>query len=268
MRGFSLVELSIVLVILGLLTGGILTGQSLIRAAELRGITAEYAKYAAAIRTFQEKYNAIPGDMTRATLFWGKGSACTSPLGNAAIPGTCNGNGNGNLSDTGTGVSTFSELYMIWQHLSLAGLIEGTYTGLTDSVAISRAAIIEVNVPPSRMSLAGWSISDWANTSGDAAWVNMGGMPNSVSRLYFGRAVTGNWTYGAALRPEEAWNIDTKIDDGKPTAGRLRAVWIANCTTAAGGTDPAINTAEYKVTSSAVACALMFDNNGSGFFTM
>jgi len=69
--GFSLVELSIVLVILGLLTGGILGGQALIRAAELRAVTTEYDRWVTATRTFQDKYFALPGDMTNATAFWG-----------------------------------------------------------------------------------------------------------------------------------------------------------------------------------------------------
>lgn len=57
-RGFSLVELSIVLVILGLLTGGILAGQSLIRAAELRAVSTEYSRYATAVQSFRDKYFA------------------------------------------------------------------------------------------------------------------------------------------------------------------------------------------------------------------
>ena len=68
---FSLVELSIVLVILGLLTGGILTGQSLIRAAEMRSIVTELQRYQTAARSFQDKYFALPGDMRNATDFWG-----------------------------------------------------------------------------------------------------------------------------------------------------------------------------------------------------
>ena len=69
--GFSLVELSIVLVILGLLVGGVLTGQSLIRAAELRSVSTEYSRYVASVHTFRDKYFALPGDMTNATQFWG-----------------------------------------------------------------------------------------------------------------------------------------------------------------------------------------------------
>lgn len=59
--GFSLVELSIVLVILGLLTGGILGGQSLIKAAELRAVTTELDAFQTATNTFRQKYFALPG---------------------------------------------------------------------------------------------------------------------------------------------------------------------------------------------------------------
>ena len=68
-KGFSLVELSIVLVILGLLIGGILTGQSLIRAAELRSVTTQYQGYVTAVNTFRDKYFALPGDMPNAIDF-------------------------------------------------------------------------------------------------------------------------------------------------------------------------------------------------------
>src|SRR5438552_4058186 len=70
-QAFSLVELSIVLVILGLLVGGILSGQSLIRAAELRSVTTEFSRYLAAVQSFKDKYFALPGDMANATAFWG-----------------------------------------------------------------------------------------------------------------------------------------------------------------------------------------------------
>ena len=60
---FSLVELSIVLVILGLLVGGVLSGQALIQAAQLRAVSEEYTKYTTAALTFRDKYLATPGDM-------------------------------------------------------------------------------------------------------------------------------------------------------------------------------------------------------------
>src|SRR4051812_28937287 len=97
--GFTLVELSIVLVILGLLVGGVLTGQSLIRAAELRAITTEQNRYVTATHTFRDKYFALPGDMTNATAYWGTSGNCPglAAQGNTT-PATCNGNGDGKIS--------------------------------------------------------------------------------------------------------------------------------------------------------------------------
>ena len=77
MRAFSLVELSIVLVILGLLVGGILAGQSLIHAAELRAVSSEYQRYRTAIYAFRDKYLGLPGDITTATNFWGAADGST-----------------------------------------------------------------------------------------------------------------------------------------------------------------------------------------------
>jgi prepilin-type N-terminal cleavage/methylation domain-containing protein len=65
---FSLVELSIVLVILGLLVGGVLSGQSLIRAAALRSVTNDYSRYSAAVNTFKDKYFPAPATAPVATV--------------------------------------------------------------------------------------------------------------------------------------------------------------------------------------------------------
>src|SRR6478736_3210874 len=96
-KGFSLVELSIVLVILGLLTGGILAGQSLIRAAELRAVGTEYGRYATATQTFRDKYLALPGDFKDATRFWNRlnsnADCVTSSSTTVGSPGVCDGNG-------------------------------------------------------------------------------------------------------------------------------------------------------------------------------
>ena len=69
--GFSLLELSIVLVILGLLAGGVLSGKSLIRAAELRTIGTERDRFRTAMYAFRDKYFMLPGDISNATSFWG-----------------------------------------------------------------------------------------------------------------------------------------------------------------------------------------------------
>lgn len=77
-QAFSLVELSIVLVILGLLVGGILAGQSLIKASELRKIGADFTRYESAINAFRDKYFFYPGDLPNATQLWGAAGGSSS----------------------------------------------------------------------------------------------------------------------------------------------------------------------------------------------
>ena len=62
-RGFTLIELSIVLVIIGLIVGGVLVGQDLIRAAAVRAQVSQIEKYNTAVNTFRDKYGALPGDI-------------------------------------------------------------------------------------------------------------------------------------------------------------------------------------------------------------
>lgn len=248
-HGFSLVELSIVLVILGLLTGGILTGQSLIRASELRAVTTEYQRYVAAMQTFRDKYFALPGDMRNATSFWGAQdptpATCQTTTSTAAL--TCDGNGDGII---GSGSAQLYELYRAWQHLANAGLIEGTYnaswggSGTYDSN-------IGTNVPRSKLTNAGWSF--WHKSAGsDANWFSQP-LGNLIA---IGAEYSTTLTQGGALKPEDAWNIDTKLDDGKPAYGKVVTMkgstsLIPNCATTA--TD---STAEYNLTNSGVHCSL------------
>ncbi|MAR55805.1 MAG: hypothetical protein CMM93_01345 [Rickettsiales bacterium] len=253
---FSLVELSIVLVILGLLTGGILTGQSLIRVAELRSVVSEFQRYQTAAGTFRDQYFAIPGDMTNATAFWGSMTNCgvASPSGSGTQ--TCNGNGNGVLE--GAIVSRTGESMTFWQHLANAGLIEGTYTGISGAGGDNHA-IIGVNVPASKMTNAGWS----TNYIGPGFAGNASFYADSTgNQLRFGQQISTGNTHGPVLKPEEAWNVDTKVDDGKPARGLIHAVYWNNlCASADDGSstanDPA---ASYRLTDTTAQCALILRN--------
>ncbi len=144
-QAFSLVELSIVLVILGLLTGGILAGQSLIRAAEVRSVGTDYNRYVAATQTFRDKYMAIPGDMNNATRFWTRqvnASHCvTNSAAAVSTPGTCDGNGDGNVYGWSPNASESGESFQFWRQLALAGLVEGSYTGLAGSGGVAHHTI-------------------------------------------------------------------------------------------------------------------------------
>lgn len=250
-RGFSLVELSIVLVILGLLTGGILSGQSLIRASELRSVVGEYERYIAAVHSFRDRYMALPGDMTNATQFWGKSAAfCNSHTGTAAIPGTCNGGGDGRLQKPAA-VNATGEIFRFWQHLSLAGLIEGTYSGNAGPLD-EYDMVVGDNIPAAKISGGSWGMREYYPGIGDTT--TMFAISPYGHWLQLGRDVsTDNTT--AILRPEEAWNIDSKMDDGRPARGKLLARLYGSCTTATAGTNL---DADYRLDSSSIGCVLNF----------
>ncbi len=222
---FSLVELSIVLVILGLLTGGILAGQSLIRAAEIRSVSTELGKYQTAIYTFRDKYFALPGDMRNATDFWGSvtDSGDTCPNGAGSGTETCDGDGDGVIDNT-TGV--YYESVRAWQHLANAGLIEGDYSGTQNGS--SPYITLGTNVPRSKITDAGYSIVSYGAGYGFGSGTGSGtdmcwDCTTQIYRMaiFFGGSGTDAMRYHSVLKPEEAWNIDTKMDDGKPDFGKI-----------------------------------------------
>lgn len=266
MRAFSLVELSIVLVILGLLTGGILAGQSLIRAAELRSVSTEFNRFVTAAQTFRDKYMQLPGDITNATKFWGAldggngtGSDCRGE--SSALP-TCNGDGNGLLQGYITSATFTHENYLFWTHLDHAGLIEGKYTGNYgqfpgNTICTGTDMVPGCNVPKAKLGnssywfpTAGGTISAHADLFDGNYGTNILLLSNSITWS------TGMFT-GALMKPEEVWNLDTKMDDGQPGLGNVVASRYSLCTNAASSADI---TTTYRLNVSTVNCMPVLRN--------
>lgn len=248
--GFSLVELSIVLVILGLLTGGILAGQSLIRAAELRKVGTQFQAHQTAIHTFRDKYFSLPGDMTNATDFWGEIDASKATCIATASPdrkATCNGDGDGFINKSDTYADQGYERYHGWLQLANAGLIEGSYTGLT-GIAGTFKDVAGENTPFSPFPTYPWHMTSRVKTAIGHPHL-FDGRYNEIVNL----TTRGS---GGPLTPEELWNIDKKLDDGKPATGILTtykqsSTWAPGC--ANGDT---VN-AEYNLQNSAKVCGFV-----------
>jgi len=123
--GFTLVEIAIVLVIIGLLLGGILKGQEMIAQARIKSAINDFNGVTVAITSYQDRYRALPGDDANATTRWtvqapGKGN------GDGTIAGKYNAN---DTSGTGGAPADGKESNLFWQHLRIAGFVPGLTTG-------------------------------------------------------------------------------------------------------------------------------------------
>jgi prepilin-type N-terminal cleavage/methylation domain-containing protein len=250
-NGFTLVELAIVLVIVGLLAGGVIVGQAMIRSAELQSAVSEINQYKDAVVRFQDKYAELPGDMSDATSYWGELASSNCENANVTATGdgndTCNGDGDGLIDGDISG----QEWYHAWVHMRNAGLIEGRFTGTRSG----GAAVPGTNIPASVLDGGGYALL------GDST-------PNSWLGEYEPYMVMGAQTAndtpsGGILKPEEAWNIDTKLDDGVPSLGKVRAFRVSACSSV-GSSTADHNGAAYALSLTGESCALIFTFSDPG----
>lgn len=123
--GFTLVEIAIVMVIIGLLLGGVLKGQEVITNARIKNINNDYSGISAAIYSYQDRYSSLPGDDGTADAHVIGGVVSTSAVG-----ARDNGLIDGNFEDAGTATAAVgnSEAALAWHHLRAAGLLTGIAT--------------------------------------------------------------------------------------------------------------------------------------------
>lgn len=224
-QGFSLVELSIVLVILGLLTGGILGGRELIAAAELRRVVTEAQSYRLAINNFRLRFNGLPGDFDKAEQFWTAAhtndNTCFG-MDKSAVDGTCNGNGNGTIAEN----TAREEHFLFWHHLQKAELIPGSFTGASSDEcggSCTQDHVPGENCPASaKGDNIGWTA--YYKGESDGSESNPNWFLGHYGHIFiYGAAHTGGdaATNKPALSPVEAFNLDTKLDDGQPAKGQV-----------------------------------------------
>jgi len=187
-QGFTLIEIAIVLVIIGLLLGGVLKGQELITSARVRNLISQQDGVKAAYFGFLDRYRALPGDYTSAT----------TNIANIVATAACNGgngNGNGRIEST----SGLQENILVWEHLSKAGFINGSYT--------CAAAASSTSAPANAFAV-------FLELTWDSAYDDPTGAQSTSSRH--------NLKTGGQIPSDLLGEVDRKVDDGSATGGVFR----------------------------------------------
>lgn len=194
--GFTLIELAIVLVIIGLLLGGVLKGQELINSAKAKSLAADFKNVQVYVYGYQDKYRALPGDDAAARAHLGVSTA-TNGNGNGIIAGAWN-------SDTAT-----DESILFWEHVRLAGFAPGPTT--IDTVS----AFVPKNAEGGRIGIQ--SVPGSSN------------LPANPSVLNGGYAICSGGILGRFAK-----QIDLTLDDGETSTGSVRAYEAATSSGSAG----------------------------------
>ena len=272
-RGFTLVELAIVMTIIGLLIGGILKGQELMMNARVTATVAQVKSYSAAVTTFKDMYQATPGDMLSAgTRLVG----CPGASGAACNPFGTGGAATGDAGDGIVGNSTWSaasafgapgttstggatggagiddERYLFWSHLLLANLIGGI---TTDGLNAATPLALDVTNPSAKIG-GGFVVGYDTGAIGPGATgfqpANTGLQGTVLALISSPKKALPTASGTLPLAPLRAAQIDRKMDDGRPATGYVQAYGVgASC----------FNTAAlltYKETIGTTDCGLLF----------
>lgn len=274
-HGFTLVELSVVLLIIGLIAGSILVGREMIEAAKIRKVVRELEHYATAIAAFKLKYNCLPGDCLNAVAYFSQGNNC--PV-SAGPNGTCNGNDDGFISGWWLQPQVVSqpipyvENHYAWQQLGLAGMVGGQYEGIGhESGGDGQGFVfnrIGRNIPASSYnSNIGYAIFTATNFS-DCVMGPEILFPISIQIGSLLKNATANncghdFLWGAGFSGTAGRAIDSKVDDGLPASGRFLGRHESG--TGANGSGPhadcivtSINSTEY-LNSDVPGCVLYYN---------
>ena len=237
--GFTLIEMSIVIVIIGLIVGGILVGQDLIKAAAVRAQIAQIEKYNTAAHTFQGKYGYLPGDAPDPNAsnfgFIARGSFAGEGDGNGVLEGNAHVGWGANCDGCNNGlVIGIGETATFWVDLSTAKLVDS-------GIAYLGADYPNETVPTAAGScFSGGTCATLSSTPslkqflplaklGTNNFVYVYSM-NGTNYYAVSVVVDEGWTVESNVDPgitvQQAYVIDSKIDDGLPQSGNVTACYV------------------------------------------
>lgn len=194
--GFTLIEISLVLVIIAIVVGGVLFGRDLVHVAVVRAQISQIEQMDVAVNAFRFKYNCLPGDCASATSFGFND----------------NGNGDGAVGYHATHLNLAIELATFWTHLGDSGLIGGTY---------SLGSTPGLNSPPLLLSGASGGLDDVENGRG-GFWVGPTSFVAPQFSMRHAWLLIGSTSFDKFLAiylPRDVQMMDAKIDDALPASG-------------------------------------------------
>lgn len=201
--GFTLLELSIVMVIIGFLSVGIIRGYGLIIASRILTLTNELFLYSSSAEQFEAKYGNLPGILENPTRKLGSSAAKYYVDGNKSNPFVINESGN----------VTNGESINFFNHLSVAGYLEGAeYKGTTMNLNDKKSITKKSRYYPTLKSIGGFFVY----VRGD----DIDGNYNKINRL----AISSYGDKKNGINASIVWGLDSKIDDGFPLTGNIALV--------------------------------------------
>jgi len=242
-RGFTLIEMSIVLVIIGLIIGGILKGQELIESSRQKNLISQVDRLKAGTTTFVDRFKGLPGDFSRTALL--QNSTLLDPGNDSGTIGTTEVNAAGLITLEN---QITDENVQYFNMLLAAGLGSAGSMSTSDPACFSGLCNSASPLPPGPFPQSGLSIK-YGTHEGTTAQGNSKQAHWLVLSRFDDGALTGGLTDGV-LSGERAFQVDNKYDDGNANAGNIRSLRLdASCGSA---------TTDYSQASTPVACHLIF----------
>ncbi|NJD23951.1 MAG: prepilin-type N-terminal cleavage/methylation domain-containing protein [Betaproteobacteria bacterium] len=189
--GFTLVEIAIVLVIIGLLLGGVLKGQELINSAKVKNFATDFRNVPLFIYAYQDKFRALPGDDAAVATHVTGGTQATTPAGSQ---------GNGVINGNWDSVTVTDESLLFWQHVRLAGLATGS------TVVAANNTYWPVNADGGRIGVESGSANYILNT-------------DNTTFLQGAFVICSSGILGKFAK-----QLDITMDDGNTQTGSMRVV--------------------------------------------
>lgn len=208
-NGFTILELTMVVAIIGLIMGALVIGQDVIFNSKITSVVAEVEKYRSATETFYDQYQQLPGDFNNAQDQWGAKASCAGAGLNvrSATSATCNGDGDGIMDSTAT-----AEPFCFWQHLENAALLTEDYSCATGDG--TNFYVPGTDIGKISKFAGGWIPGSFSATINDLALTSYN-ILNTV-------------TYGT-FTVTDALAIETKLDDGAPGTGNVQLSNAGGC---------------------------------------